>query len=127
MVVKMFDSFPDAPTKSKLVAMAVYLDACGFGPFMPEEMRDVLQQNIESESSPLGSEAVSPTISSISAPFSATTSANRDANEASNADSASATLHLSKKADEVHEAKLDCKEEMGQLYRSTIRWCRFCL
>ena len=118
----MFDTFPSAPTKSKLVAMALYLDICGFGPFMPQEMRDALQQNIQSESSPLGSEAQSPTISSISATFSATGSVDRGANEAANADSATAaSMHLRKRADEVHEAKLDCKDEMGQLYRSAVR------
>ena len=121
MVIKMFDTFPSAPTKSKLVAMALYLDICGFGPFMPQEMRDALQQNIQSESSPLGSEAQSPTISSISATFSAIGSTDRDANEAANADSATAASHLSKRADEVREAKLDCKDEMGQLYRSAVR------
>ena len=118
----MFDTFPSAPTKSKLVAMALYLDICGFGPFMPQEMRDALLQNIQSESSPLGSEAQSPSISSISATFSAAGSADRGANEAANADSATAaSMYLSKRADEVREAKLDCKDEMGQLYRSAVR------
>ena len=122
MVINMFDTFPAAPTKSKLVAMALYLDICGFGPFMPQEMRDALQQNIQSESSPLGSEAHSPTISSISATFSAAGSVDRGANEAVNADSATAaSMHLRMRADEVHEAKLDCKDEMGQLYRSAVR------
>jgi hypothetical protein len=44
MVIKMFSAFPAAPQTSKLLALAVYLDTCGYGPFMPKEMRDALQQ-----------------------------------------------------------------------------------
>jgi hypothetical protein len=117
----MFDAFPSAPTKSKLLAMAVFLDTCGYGPFMPQEMRDALQQNITSEGNAQGETDTTPKDSSTRMNRSIS-SIERDPNDTGNTDLATAASHLNKKADEVRDAKLECKDELMQLNKTALRW-----
>jgi hypothetical protein len=120
MVIKMFDAFPAAPSNSKLLAMAVFLDTCGYGPFMPQEMRDALQQNIKSESGVSGEKDLTPKDSSTRTLRSNSTF-DTDANETANSDQAAAVSHLNKKADEVRDATLECKDELLQLSKTALR------
>jgi hypothetical protein len=117
MVIKMFDAFPSAPSKAKSLAMAVFLDTCGFGAFMPQEMRDTLLQNVRSEDSSLSNEAQSPASFSVRS-FRSSSVVDSEANDAATTLGASI---LSKKSDEVGEAKQECKDELVQLYKSAIR------
>ncbi len=116
----MFDAFPSAPTKSKLLAMAVFLDTCGYGPFMPQEMRDALQQNITSEYGANDEKDLTPKDSSTRA-FRSNSSFDRDASETASADLATAASALNKKADEVRDATLECKEELMQMNKTALR------
>ena len=45
----------------------------------------------------------------------------RDANDTGNTDLAAAASHLNKKADEVRDAKLECKDELIQLNKTALR------
>ena len=117
----MFDTFPAAPTKSKLVAMALYLDICGFGPFMPQEMRDTLQQSIHDESSSSYCDETHSPTSLGTRTVRSDSAADGDSNEAANAMGGFAASTLSKKSDEVNDAMLDCRDEMTQLYKTANR------
>jgi len=120
MVIKMFDAFPSAPTNSRLVAMAVFLDTCGFGPFMPQEMRDALQQNVHAENGVQDDQALSLARLNLKAARSSSV-AESSASEAAKLDSPTMASSLSKKQDEVGEAKNECKDELAQLYKTTSR------
>ena len=117
MVIKMFDAFPSAPSKAKSLAMAVFLDTCGFGAFMPQEMRDTLLQNVRSEDSSLSNDAQSPTSFRVRS-FRSSSVVDSETNDAATVLGASI---LSKKSDDVREAKQECKDELVQLYKSAIR------
>ena len=120
MVIKMFDAFPSAPTKAKLLAMAVFLDSCGYGAFMPQEMRDALQQNIHNEASSYSEESRSPTSLGLRSVRSSSV-ADSDVIDTTSTSSLAAST-LSKKADEVSDAKLECREELSQLYKTAVRY-----
>ncbi len=116
----MFDAFPSAPTKSKLLAMAIFLDTCGYGPFMPQEMRDALQQNIASESGAQSEKDLTPKDSSTRT-LRSNSVFDGDANETVNTDQATAASNLNKKADEVRDMTLECKDELMQLNKTALR------
>ncbi len=117
----MFDAFPSAPTRAKLLAMAVFLDTCGYGAFMPQEMRDTLQQSIHDENnSSYSDQARSPT-NLCTRSVRSSSAADGDSTEATSAMGGFAASSLSKKSDEVNDAKLDCRDEMTQLYKTANR------
>ena len=119
MVIKMFDAFPSAPTKARLVAMAVFLDTCGLGPFMPQEMREALQQNIHSESGVQDDEALAIARSSMKA--ARCSSAVESSTSEVTTDSPTMASSLSKKEEEVRDAKAECKDELTQMYKTVTR------
>ena len=120
MVIKMFDAFPSAPTKAKLLAMAVFLDTCGYGAFMPKEMRDTLQQNIQNETSSYNDEARSPT-SLGTRSIRSSSVADGDANGTPITAGGITASIFSKKADEVSDATVESREELTQLYKTAVR------
>lgn len=87
---------------------------------MPKEMRDALQQNIRSENGAQDDEVQSPKLPSTRSIRSSSV-IDSDRHEAGSTDSTTVTSYLSKKEDEVRDAKIECKEEVTQLYKSSAR------